>query len=155
LAFVAAPRHVFSVIDDADNARKLVVRAKNNLAAADQKNKALAFHFDTKEVGVDARSDTPIRAPYIVWEDGYVDVTATEALSAASENRAPGAGDEAKNFLAALLANGPVAAKEVEEAAECSGISERTLRRAKSKLKVVVQKSPTPNGGWFWTLPSE
>jgi hypothetical protein len=65
LAFVAAPRHVFGVIDDPDNGRKLVVRAKNNLTDADQKKKSLAFHFDVKQVGVDARNDKPIHAPFI------------------------------------------------------------------------------------------
>ena len=39
------------------------------------------------QVGVDARNDKPIQAPFIVWEPGYVDVTATEALSALNANK--------------------------------------------------------------------
>ena len=65
LAFVAAPRHVFGVIDDPDHGRKLVVRAKNNLADAEQK-RVLAFHFDVKQVGIDPRNKNAIQAPFIV-----------------------------------------------------------------------------------------
>ena len=154
LAFVAAPRHVFGVIDDPDNGRKLVVRAKNNLANAEQKKKSLAFHFDVMQVGVDARNDKPIQAPFIVWEPDYVDVTANEALSAASENKAPAAVDEAKRFLLDMLANGSVAKKEIEDAAEGCEISLATLRRAKRILRVIAEKDRnTPKGGWFWKLP--
>jgi hypothetical protein len=154
LAFVAAPRHVFGVIDDPDNGRKLVVRAKNNLANAEQKKKSLAFHFDVMQVGVDARNDKPIQAPFIVWEPDYVDVTANEALSAASENKAPAAVDEAKRFLLDMLANGPVTKKEIEDAAEGSEISLATLRRAKRILRVIAEKDrATPKGAWFWKLP--
>jgi hypothetical protein len=35
LAFGAAARHVYGAIDDSDNGRKLLVRAKNNLACRD------------------------------------------------------------------------------------------------------------------------
>jgi hypothetical protein len=158
LAFVAAPRHVFGAIDDPDNGRKLVVRAKNNLTDADQKKKSLAFHFDVKQVGVDARNDKPIQAPFIVWEPGYVDVTATEALSAANQNKAPGAFHDAKEFLRDILvAGGGRAPKEdIEEAAEAEKIAARTLWRAKKALKVQAEKEQgVPQGRWFWVLPPD
>jgi DNA polymerase I-like protein with 3'-5' exonuclease and polymerase domains len=154
LAFVAAPRHVFGVIDDADNNRKLIVRAKNNLVESGQKRKSLAFHFEVQHVGTDPRNDKPIIAPFVVWEPGYVDISATEALQAASENKAPAAVDEAKRFLLDMLANGPVAKKEIEDAAEGSEISLATLRRAKRILRVIAEKDrDTPKGSWFWMLP--
>jgi hypothetical protein len=120
LAFVAAPRHVFGVVDDSENGRKLVVRAKNNLVDAEQKRKSLAFHFDMKQVGTDARNGKPIEAPFVVWEPGYVDVTATEALSAASENKSPTALEDAREFLRNMLTDGGGCAPqaEIEEAAE-------------------------------------
>jgi putative DNA primase/helicase len=154
LAFVAAPRHVFGVVDDADNNRKLLVRAKNNLAEGGQKRKSLAFHFDVQHVGTDPRNSKPIIAPFIVWEPGYVDISATEALQAASENKSAAAVDEAKHFLLDMLANGPVAKKEIEDAAEGSEISLATLRRAKRILRVIAEKDRvTPKGSWFWRLP--
>jgi hypothetical protein len=156
LAFVAAPRHVFGVIDDADNNRKLMVRAKNNLVEGGQKRKSLAFHFEVQHVGSDPRNDKPIIAPFVVWEPGYVDISATEALQAASENKAPAAVDEAKRFLLDMLANGPAAKKEIEDAAEGCEISLATLRRAKRILRVIAEKDrDTPKGGWFWMLPSK
>jgi hypothetical protein len=88
--------NVYGVIADTENARKLFVRAKNN-DAAEADNKTLAFHFDVKEVGADPDSGELIRAPFIVWEPGYVDVTATEAMQAAAENKSPGERDEAKH----------------------------------------------------------
>src|SRR5262249_35788927 len=113
LAFGATARHVYGVINDAANQRKLVVRAKNNLAP-DSSNKALAYGFGVREVGNDPESGEPIRAPYVIWGTQYVDVTATEAMQAASENKAPAARDEAKKFLENILAHGPVAKTEID-----------------------------------------
>ena len=66
LAFGATARHVYAVVDDADNKRKLFVKGKNNLAAYDQANKTLAFHFDSRIVGTDD-AGKKIEAPRIVW----------------------------------------------------------------------------------------
>jgi hypothetical protein len=158
LAFVAAPRHVFGVIDDPDNGRKLVVRAKNNLVDAEQKKKSLAFHFNVKHVGIDARNEKPIEAPFIVWEEDYVDITATEALSAVNENKAPSALNDAKDFLRDILVAGSGRAlrEDIEEAAAAEKISESTLRRAKKALKVRAEKDRAEHGGkWHWVLPEE
>ena len=76
LAFSAAARHVYGVINDTDNKRKLMVRAKNNLAANTAEQTTLAFTFAAREVGDDPNACKTIVAPYIVWEPDYVDVTA-------------------------------------------------------------------------------
>ena len=83
MAFVGLPRHAYGVIVDADNARKLFVRAKNN-DASEADNQTLAYHFEVRQVGIDPDSGDPIQAPFVVWEAGYVDVTATEAMQAAT-----------------------------------------------------------------------
>ena len=152
LAYGATARHVYGVINDTENKRKLVVRAKNNLAANTAEQTTLAFGFGVREVGVDPKNGKTIVAPYVIWEPQYVDVTATEAMQAASENRSPGARDEAKKFLLAMLANGPVAKTAIEEAAKAEGISERTLYRAKRELKNIVAKKDAADGGWTWRL---
>jgi putative DNA primase/helicase len=155
LAFGAAARHVYGVINDSENKRKLMVRAKNNLAASNN-DKTLAYHFAAREVGKDEENGKPIIAPYILWEPNYVDVTATEAMQAATDNKSPGARDEAKSFLREILANGPVAKKDIEDAAEGHGISRATLFRAKKDLKIKVEKDRTsPTGGWNWRLNPE
>jgi DNA polymerase len=154
LAFGAAARHAYGIIADKDNDRTLMVRGKNNLARKDERN--LAFHFEEKQVGIGRRSGKPIVSPYIVFEPGYVDVSATEAMQAASENRSPGARDEAKLLLQAMLASGPVEQTDIQEAAKANGISAITLRRAKRDLGVKVKKDrTTPGGKWFWELPTK
>jgi hypothetical protein len=150
LAFGATARHVYAVVDDAENKRKLFVKGKNNLAAAD--TKALAYGFGLREVGRDRKTGEVIRAPHIVWHSQHVDVTATEAMQAATEAKSPAARDSAKKFLTELLADGPVAKKDIEDAAEGNGISERTLFRAKAELGVVAKKDG-PGGSWTWRLP--
>jgi hypothetical protein len=67
LAFGATARHVYAVVDDPENKRKLFFKAKNNLARRDIK--ALSFTFGIREVGIDRRTDEPIMAPHIVWID--------------------------------------------------------------------------------------
>jgi hypothetical protein len=152
LAFGATARHVFAVIDDAENARKLLVKGKNNLARHNLR--ALAFSFGVEKVGVSRTSGNPIEAPHVIWLE-HVDVTATEALQAASDNKNLGERDRAKNLLHTLLAGGrEVPVDEIQDFAEGHGISWRTMRRAGDDLKVVVDKDRiTPKGKWFWKLP--
>jgi putative DNA primase/helicase len=153
LAFGAAARHVFGVVDDAENKRKLFFRAKNNFSAISA-NKALAYRFAGREVGTDPKTGKSIWAPHILWEPQPVDVTAVEAMQAASQSRSPVARDDAKKFLADILAKGPVLKTDIEEAAEANGNAERTLFRAKAELKIVAKKDGA-NGAWTWRLPSE
>src|SRR4029077_14633417 len=60
LAYGATARHVYGVIDDAENNRKLMVRAKNNLALNTAAQTTLAFGFGTRGVGTDPSSNKPI-----------------------------------------------------------------------------------------------
>jgi putative DNA primase/helicase len=153
LAFGAVARHVYGVIDDTENERKLFVRAKNNVAAK-TKNKTLAYRFGARMVGKDEDTGGDIIAPYVLWEPQYVNVTAVEAMQAAVESKSPAARDEAKKFLSDILAKGPVLKTEIEEAAEANGIAEKTLYRAKSDLKVIAVKDRTKHEGkWTWELP--
>jgi putative DNA primase/helicase len=157
LAFVGLPRHVYSVVADVENMRKLFVRAKNN-DAAESDNQTLAYHFDVREVGFDTELGKAIRAPFIVWEPGYVDITATEAMQAAGENKSPGERDKAKDLLLTLLAGGAeVPVEDIKDTAEKGhGISWRTMKRAKNDLKIVAVKDrETQHGKWFWKLPQE
>lgn len=150
MAFGATARHVFAVVDDAENKRKLFVKGKNNLAA--NTVKALAYSFGVREVGKDRKSGLVIQAPCIEWHPKHVDVTATEAMQAATRSKSPAARDDAKKFLVDLLAHCPVASVEIEEAAEANGIARRTLFRAKGELGVIAKKDGD-NGGWTWRLP--
>jgi putative DNA primase/helicase len=151
LAFVAASRSAYAVVADDENQRKLLVRAKNNLAPASL-DKALAYYCAVESVGKDPDTGETITAPHVIWHPHYIDVTTTEAMQAAADNKSPGQLDDAKTFLAELLDEGPVA----EKLAEREDISKRTLRRAKKRLSIETAKErgcDPGRGVWFWRLP--
>jgi hypothetical protein len=148
LAFGATARHVYAAVNDPENKRKLFVKGKNNLASADG-DQALAYRFGVRKVGDDQQTGQEIWAPHILWENEHVNITAAEAMTA---NKSPTVREEAKEFLADLLANGPVPKADIEDAAEGNCISESTLRRAKSDLGVTARKDGE-NGAWRWHPP--
>jgi hypothetical protein len=155
LAYVAAARHVYVVVDDSEHkGARLFVKAKNNLAP--DKN-ALRFNVATRLVGADPETHQEIWAPHVIWDLETVEVTATEAVE-----QADGAGStrghtrkEAVEFLRARLAGGPVPQRELEDEARANCISVKTLRRAKAELGVVATKGhgSSTTGGWAWELP--
>jgi DNA polymerase I-like protein with 3'-5' exonuclease and polymerase domains len=157
LAYGAASRHVYAVVNDPDNHRRLFVKGKNNLARYEQKT--LAFSINEREVGADKRTGDPIRRPYIIWHDEPVDITAIEAMQAAADSKSPSARDNAKRFIEALLSNGPVSSTEVQEAATENGISRSTLRRAQEDLRIDVRRDGPLNDKrertWQWHLPGK
>jgi RecA-family ATPase len=83
---------------------------------------------------------------------GEVSITANDlaAVEPAEEDR--GALEEAMEFLSDLLAEGPKSVKDATVEARAAGISDATLRRAKSKLKVKPQKAGKE---WEWQLAKE
>jgi hypothetical protein len=146
IAFSAAARAAFLIQKDAeDGKRRLFLPMKNNLSVDDS---GLAFWIVEKEV------PSGIRAPVIEWEDQRVTITADEALAAASANDGDegGALREAVSFLESTLAAGPVSQKTIKSDANANGISDPTLRRAKTKLGVKARKDGM-SGGWLWELP--
>jgi len=152
LAYVAAARHVYVVVDDPENDKaRLFVKAKNNLAP--DKN-ALRFMVGTRMVGHDPDTQAEIWAPHIIWDSKHVEVTATEAMEAEGNGMKHAAQREAEEFLRSKLANGPVSKEELEEEAEANDISPSgALRRAKRKLRVQTWKEKKLDGRWFWELP--
>jgi hypothetical protein len=157
LAYGATARHVYGVVNDPDQHRKLVVRAKNNLAAGGA-DRTLAFSFASREVGIDPNNGKPIVAPYVLWEATHIEVSAIEAMQAANEFKSPSARDSAKQFLRALLSNGPVARAEIDEAAKANGISTPTLFRAKTELhwprRTAANQTAHGIGGYQWRPPA-
>jgi putative DNA primase/helicase len=142
VAFVAAARAAFVVIEDPDDRnRRLFLPAKNNLALPPQ---GLAFRLKERIIGED------IFTSCVDWEPEPVAMTADEVLAAGGKSSL--ALDEAEDFLQALLADGPVTSKQVEEEAQEVGITKATLRRAKKELGIKPRKN-SMKGGWLWALP--
>jgi len=105
------------------------------------------------EVGYDEETGQLITAPHILWHPKHVDVTATEAMQAAADNRSPAQIESAMSFLSDLLSEGAVEHREVEEAAEVAKISDATLRRASERLQIEKRKQPrVRDGKWYWKL---
>ncbi len=65
--------------------------------------------------------------------------------------------DEAAEWLRELLSDGAHPAREIFEAAEAAGFSEKTIRRAQRALGVVVERRGEEGrrggGTWWWRLP--
>ena len=82
---------------------------------------------------------------------GEYDITIEELLGGAA--KAPKDQlSRACNLIKSALAYGPVAAVDIILKAEEQGISEKTLKRAKSVLGVISIKRGSQ---WFWDMPIE
>jgi putative DNA primase/helicase len=151
IAWVAAARHVYAVIDDPeDKNSKLFVKAKNNLA---RDTKALRYGMSVKTVGRDAKLKLDIEAPYIVWHPQHVEITANEAMQGAEGKTAK---REAKEFLLEHLRGGPANSDDLIEEAKQEGITIVTLRRAKKELGIKSRKQRgSADGAWVWDLPPQ
>src|SRR5262249_5817557 len=148
IAYVAAARHVYAVLDDPeDRNSKLFVKAKNNLA---RDTKALRYGMGVKTVGHDPKLGVDISAPYIVWHPQHVEITANEAMQAATGQTAK---REAREFLLERLEAGAVNSDDIVEEAKQEGIAKRTLDRAKKELGIKSRKQGGTGGQWLWERP--
>lgn len=141
LAFVAAARSVYAVVDDpSDPLRRLVLPIKNNLGGDVE---GLAYRIIVAENG----------SPCIAWErDGVtagIDaILATEPIGERSEL------NEAMDWLSSELSGGPVGTKDLQASARAAGHAWRTVRRAQERLRVCARKTG-PAGTWQWWDPSD
>lgn len=123
---------------DETGARRILAVQKMNVAA---RAGSLAFHVEDNGAG-DAR---------IAWIGPSSQTAAS--LFAPIEDTGGGQMGEAKAFLREALSDGPVAANEIKQLAVMSGVSSRTLERAKKNLGVTSIKQGF-EGGFVWSLPS-
>jgi len=88
-------------------------------------------------------------AARVEWHGGS-SLDAKELMRAPLEEEEKSALEEALEFLKDELSEGPMAAKQIKLNAKAEGVSERTLNRAKARLKV---RSTKETYGWTWTMP--
>ncbi len=137
VGFTAAARAGWVVVPDRQDAdRRVLAVLKMNLAP---KVKGLAFRL----------VDGVVR-----WEDGPVEADADALLAPVEGSTAP-ALDEAKSWLRAQLADGPVLVKDLQAKAEADGVAWGTVRRAKVALHVEARKMGFGRGSWRWAMPDE
>lgn len=147
LAFVAAARAAFIVAKDPeDEARRLFIPAKNNIA---KDQGGLAFRI------APATLANGIETSLVMWDAEPVNnVTADEVLMIPTDPEQRSAMEEAKTFLQGLLADAPLSAKEVLSNARDAGHADKTIRRASKSLGIDPRKDGL-RGGWMWALPAK
>lgn len=129
--FVAAARSMLMVGPDPDDDRTVVVAHGKASCAA--KGESISY---------------TLRDGRFEW-CGVSKVTAAD-LNAAGDSSGSSAIDEAELWLTTTLSDGPRPSTEMHHLAESEDISERTLRRARKRLKVVEFKD---GKRWLWKLP--
>lgn len=117
---------------DPDNpARRLFLPAKNNVA---QDVGGLAFSVEPFTL------PSGIETSRILWERDPVSMTADEAMQPPPENGERTMTEDAVELLRAILTNGPLLARDIKRQATDAGISDKTLRTARQRLNVTVDR---------------
>jgi hypothetical protein len=130
--------------------RVFYTQVKNNIGL---KAVTLAYHLETKDLGLVDRYGAPLQpASRVAWE-GMVDFTSAEALAqarAVTKTR----GNPAQEFLRDILASGPVLQKIIVERGAAKGLSLPQLRRARKAVGAIAFKRRGGNviSPWLWAL---
>jgi hypothetical protein len=145
IGIIGAARMAFVVgKDPQDENRRVVASTKNNLAKPPA---SLMFGLQEAQGG----------AVCVHWL-GQSEVSAKDLLATSQDQEHADARSEAVEFLNDVLSGGPVSAKQIIEEAEDAEIAEKTLRRAKKLLNVLVYREGATgekrgSGRWMWKLP--
>lgn len=127
-AFVAAVRATFLIArDNGDKNRRLFLPIINNIGN-DETGLAFAIQSVTLSGGIETSR--------VCWEAEAVAITADEAMALIGDPEERSVLDDAKKFLANLLADGPVSSKQIRADAIGGGISWRTIQRAQNALDI-------------------
>lgn len=129
--------------DPDDESRRVLASTKANLSSPPE---SLSFELEERAGAV-----------RVNWL-GASKHSASSLLAEAADEGERAAVYDAKDFLRDFLADGPQAAKDVQHEAREAGISEATLRRAKSALGVEAEKlgrPGMPGQKWAWRLPED
>lgn len=160
IAFIAAARSAFAVLEDPDNPeRRFFLEAKNNLA---KKNKGLVFRTEQREV-----AEGIVSSNVIFFDNEHVSQSIDEALTA-SENRGGSSRmqnsskGEIAEFLNDVLAGSPVDVLEVDIMARNAGLlgdnksmrDSKAFREVRDDLGVVSTRVGFgPGARYLLTLP--
>jgi putative DNA primase/helicase len=152
-AFVNAPRAAFGMFDGQEGAPEgeyLFLPLKSNIG---KKSAGWKYRIEDSILNdVDGRTGERIKTSRIKWIEP-TDVTADQVVRAESERKKPKT-TEAKTFLLAILASGPMLVAEVRARAADEGISKDTLLRAKRELGIVLINTEDVPPKRMWALPA-
>lgn len=145
-AFVALARMVLVAGKDEAAERRILARAKSNIS---QDDGGVAYVIEQANAGAG------MVASRIIWGE-LIEGTAREILGdvEGSDDEERTLKDDAKEFLASVLSDGPVRAGELKRDADGAGYSWKTMQRAASDLGVDRRKIGMREG-WMWALPKK
>jgi putative DNA primase/helicase len=147
-AFVALARMVLVAAKDEAAERRILARAKSNIAADDG---GISYSIEQTE------AVTGISASRVVWGE-LIQGTARDILGEIErieeEDSEKSERDEAADFLRDLLASGPAPVKAIKADAGGAGYAWRTIERAKRDIGAEAKKGGMKDG-WVWHLPAE
>jgi len=145
LAFGAVPRLVMSTVKPPDSrAPRRLLRTK----ATNGRDNG-GFEYTLRQAPVPGHAFTAQRADWGPPLDG----SAHELMAIERSDSATTVADEAEAFLRDALREGPMATKDLKEAAEANGHNWRAVEQAKKTLGVVAVK-PGYQKPWLWQLPA-
>ncbi|WP_293020950.1 AAA family ATPase [Mycolicibacterium sp.] len=142
-AFRDAVRSVFLFAEDGD--RVIVTQDKGNYAP--KGDESFAFRLESTRVDTD---DGPTSVARVV-DLGSCDTSVSDVINRTSETTPH---DDIAEWLTDLLANGPVKANEVYQAAHAAGHTVDQAKRAKKRLGILAERPVNP-GPWFWKLADD
>jgi putative DNA primase/helicase len=134
---------LFAAEEPDGEGRCVFLGVKNNLGP---KASGRGYSIVTKQIS------NSIVAPYIVWDDAPVNLTADELIAAASSPGRNSKLNEAKVFLRGFLDAGPRPSEEVTARAKDLNIADKTLRRAADDIAKIERVGFGKDGRWVWRL---
>lgn len=143
-AFVALARMVLVAGKDETAERRILARAKSNIAPDDG---GVSYALELTETD-------GIQASRIVW-GALIDGSARDILGDVEQDDEERTGlDDACEFLASLLSDGPVRTKVLKTDADGAGFNWKMMQRAAARLGVEKRKIGMKEG-WEWALAKE
>jgi archaellum biogenesis ATPase FlaH len=142
-SFVQVARSkLFVVAPEPNSSKRLLISERSNISS--ERNNAVEFDL--------VRNDTD--HPEVVWGRELEDID-SDKLNKLLDGKASHISKRARaaDMLEELLADGPVSANDVEQAALAEGIGMNTVEAAKKDLGVrSVHRS---DGSWWWEFPQK
>ena len=148
-AFGALARMVLVAAKEEDGTRRVLARAKSNIA---QDDGGVAYSLEVTTI------DGNIETTRVVWE-GAIEGTARQILGDVEHDETDGGdnpGDLQKMLIDLLTENGgKMSAKAIKGEVSDAGFSWTAANNAKKKLGIESAKEPgSKTGGWNWYLPN-
>ncbi|MBU7436775.1 AAA family ATPase [Paraburkholderia fungorum] len=142
-AFVALARMVLVAGKDETAERRILARAKSNIAPDEG---GVSYTLELADA-------IGIQASRVVWGE-LIDGSAREILAEVEhqDDEARSERMKAAEFLEGLLSDGPVSSKQIRKDADEAGFAWRTMHRAADDLHVEKRKVGMKEG-WQWALP--